>query len=167
VTVSDTGFDPVPVRVRRGGTVVWENAGPSAHEVVDETGLGLFSLPMSASGFGAYTFVGAGRYPYACASLPALTGSVSVPITATRVKGSSAIDVTWASEVAPEGFAYDVQVRRPGGRWRLWKDDVSRAAATYRPEAGDGTYRFRARLVRSSDGVHARWSIADAIRVGS
>lgn len=147
---------------------MWENAGPSAHEVVDETGLGLYSVPMPASGFGSHTFIAAGRYRYACATHPALSGSVSVPITATRVKGSTAkIDVTWASEAAPEGFAYDVQVRRPDGRWRLWKDDVSRISATYLAEFGDGTYRFRARLVRSSDAVHARWSIADTIRVGA
>lgn len=168
VAVSDTGFDPIPVRIRRGGTVVWENSGPSAHEVVDETGLELFSLPMPAPGFGSHAFIAAGRYRYVCATHPTLSGSVSVPITSARIKGSPVkIDVTWASEAAPDGFAYDVQVRRPDGRWRLWKDDVSRASAVYLADAGDGTYRFRARFVRTSDAAQARWSIADAIRVGS
>lgn len=162
-------FDPESVRIRRGGTVVWGNVGASAQEVIDGTGLALFDLALAPSDFGAHTFIAAGRYRFESAADPAMAGAVSVPLTATPTKGSrrTTFEVTWASNNAPTGYAYDIQIRRPGARWRVWKDDVTRAAAAFKADAGTGTYRFRARMVRLVDGSHARWSANDAIRVGS
>jgi len=169
VTVTASSFDPGSVRVRRGGTVVWTNADLSAHELIDTTGLDLFDLPVDPGAFVAHSFVAAGRYRYACALHPTVTGVVTVPITASPAKGSkrTTFEVTWGSRTAPTGYAFDVQIRRPGGRWRLWKDEVTRAAAPFLADAGVGTYRFRARMIHVVDAAHAGWSTTDSIRVGS
>lgn len=166
MSVTDDAYDPTPVRIGRGDTVVWSNGTSSTHEVVDATGLELFALTVDPSDFATTSFVAAGRYRYGSAIDPAMSGIVSVPVKGTLLDGSpTRIRVRWAAAQAPEGYAYDVQVKRPGGVWKLWKDDVTRVSASFKAVAGDGTYRFRARMVRLADAAHSRWSVADAVVV--
>lgn len=167
MSVTDDAYDPTPVRIGRGGTVVWSNGTSSAHEVVDATGLELFALSVDPSDFASASFVAAGRYRYESAIDPAMSGIVSVPVKGTLLDGSpTRITVRWASTQAPEGYAYDAQVKRPGGVWTLWRDDATRVSASFEADAGDGTYRFRARMVRLADAARSRWSVADAVVVG-
>jgi hypothetical protein len=147
--------------------VVWTNVGTASHTASDPTGMGLFdtgALPVGWSGW--TTFVAAGRYPVAVDGIT--RGKVAVPVGTSRVNGGTKTEftITWASAVAPGGYAYDVQLRRPGGSWKTWRDGISWRSAVFRPDAGAGTYRFRARLVLLADGSHPAWSAARAIHVG-
>ena len=147
---------------------MWDNLGSIPRGAVDTTTMSLWDtgfLGVSSSGW--TSFVGAGIYRYADPADPGHVGAVVVPVSVSPGKGTRAttFTVTWASSTAPAGFAYDVSIRRPGGHWRSWKTHVTRADATFRADAGRGTYRFRARLVRLSGG-HAGWSPARPARVG-
>jgi hypothetical protein len=168
VAITDTGFDRSHVTVGRGGTVVWDNLGTVPRGAVDASAMAWWNtgfLAVSTSGW--KTFVAAGVYPYDDAADASHSGTVVVPLTASPHRGTRATTfaVTWASKLAPAGFAYDVQIRRPSSAWRSWKAHVTRAAASFRADSGRGTYRFRARLMRLASG-HAGWSPVDAVRVG-
>ena len=168
VSITDAGFDAARVTIKRGGSIVWDNLGSIPRGAVDSTTMSLWDtgfLAVSSSGWSS--FVGAGIYRYADPADPGHVGAVFVPVSVSPGKGTRAttFTVTWASSTAPAGFAYDVSIRRPGGHWRSWKTHVTRADATFRADAGRGTYRFRARLVRLS-GAHTGWSPARHARVG-
>jgi hypothetical protein len=154
------------VKVKRGGTVVWDNDGPGDHSVDDGTAMDLFDHGLlSQDSWGSHDYVCAGVYRWRLDG--SIAGSVTVPLTATPAVGgrSTRFEVTWASQVAPDGFAYDVQIRRPGKGWKLWKDDVARATSSFKPDLGTGRYLFRARLVKAVDATHSAWSPADRVSV--
>jgi len=168
VEIADTGFDPVPVRIPRGGTAVWDSAGTVARGAADDSAMALWDtglLPVGWSGW--FVFTAAGRYTYTDPADATHAGVVTVRIGTSPHRGhlATSFTITWASHVADTGFAYDVQIRRPDGSWRSWKHHVMRASDAFSPNAGRGTYRFRARLVRV--GVdHTGWSPASSIKVG-
>jgi hypothetical protein len=166
IAIGDGGAAPADVKVLRGGTVVWDNGGPSGHAVADGTSMTLFDHGTIGDGWwGSHDYVAAGVYRWTLDG--EVAGSVTVPLTASPARGraSTKFTVTWASEKAPDGFAYDAQIRRPGRGWRIWKDDVTRPSWSFGPDAGKGGYQFRARLVKLADDTHAAWSPADRIAV--
>jgi hypothetical protein len=65
--------------------------------------------------------------------------------------------VRWASSPAAAGFAYDVQIRRPGGSWSSYRDDGTTGSATFVPNKR-GTYRFRAAMVSTATTARSAWS---------
>ncbi|MEX2274733.1 MAG: hypothetical protein WEA10_04075 [Actinomycetota bacterium] len=164
-------FFPSSVSIDFGGTVSWDFDGTDrTHSAKDGSGMELFdSGPVGPDGPSyVFTFAGAGSYPVICVQHENMNGRVNVTLRAGPTQGSvkGAFKVTWASQPAPEGFAYDVQVRAPGSSWRMWLDDVARPDAQYRP-GKDGIYRFRARMLRPELAASADWSPADAARVRS
>jgi hypothetical protein len=129
--------------------------------------VGLWNTGLLPVGWpGWTTFTAAGRYGYEDPADAAHQGVVIVRVGVSPHTGKRAtgFTITWASQTAGAGFAYDVQVRRPGDRWRSWKHQVTSASAGFTASAGRGTYRFRARLVRISVD-HAGWSPASSITV--
>ena len=168
VSITDVGFDGSRVKIKRGGTVVWDNVGTIPRGAAGASPMSLWDTGLLAtSGSGWKTFVGAGVYRYSDPADTTHTGAVVVPITASPATGtrSVAFTVTWASRQAPTGTAYDVQIRRPGKPWRSWKAAVTRPSASFRADSGRGTYRFRARLVKLAGG-RSGWSPAGTVRVG-
>jgi hypothetical protein len=108
----------------------------------------------------------AGTYRYADPASTGHTAAVVIRVSAAPHRGHrrTRFVITWSSAAASAGYAYDVQIHRPGGRWRTWKHQVSRPSGGFQPDAGRGTYRFRSRLVKV--GVdHAGWSPASSITV--
>ena len=163
MSITDTGFDRSRVTVGRGGTVVWDNLGTIPRGAVDASAMAWWNtgfLAVSTSGWKTFVVAGVYRYDDAADASHRHRGA-AVPHPA---RDGPTFTVSWAS-AAPAGFAYDVQIRRPGAPWRSWKTHVTRAASSFRPGNGRGTYRFRARLVKLAGG-HAGWSPADAVRVG-
>jgi hypothetical protein len=70
-----------------------------------------------------------------------------------------------ASEAASGGAVLDLQVRRPGSnRWRTLERGFTDETVSFRPDAGTGTYRFRARM--RMPGVDASgWSPVARLRI--
>ena len=163
----DASFQPARRGVKLGGTVQWTFYGPRAHRVADASGMGLFDSglkPIVTSYSRAFT--AAGVYSYRDPSNAALTGSVSVPLGASPASGSASTSftLTWATKVADAGYAYDVQVKRPGSTtWVAWRTGTTAASAGFVPDAGAGTYAFRSRLRNTANGKASGWSASKSI----
>ncbi|HEY7476891.1 MAG TPA: hypothetical protein VIB62_01515 [Actinomycetota bacterium] len=172
VSAYDNGFydlfDPSLVRLARGGTVTFDFDGPSSHTATDGSGMDLYDsgvVPGGGPSF-SYVFVAAGSYPVLCTLHPEMSANVFVPVGVWPPRGSpkDRFRVRWAAAVATPGSVYDVQSRRPDGAWRWWLRAVTSKTAIFRPDAGDGTYRFRARMREPGAGTSG-WSPTDTIRV--
>jgi hypothetical protein len=143
---------------------VWDWTGQATHNAVDATGMGLFDSGLTPPGAPSFSFAfdAAGSYRYACTVHAAMAGRVEVPVKARIVEDG--VTVVWSQRIAPEGFVYDVQVRRAGHPWRSWLDETTDLRETYAAQAG--TFRFRARLRLAAAGTSSDWSQPDAVTLG-
>ena len=88
VTIQDFFFGPSSVTIKAGGTVTWNNTGPSGHTVTSDAGAfnsGTLSPPMgdpyggmTAGGTYQMTFPAPGTYAYHCAIHPTMHGTITV-----------------------------------------------------------------------------------------
>jgi len=161
VEVHDQYFSPTTVPVPRGGTVVFDFVGEGHHTATDDSGLDLYDSGLVDGGGPSLSadFPAAGAYRFTCTPHPFMGGRVEVPVRVSPRNGDlgDRFTVTWASAPPPEGLVQDVQIRRPGGTWRIWRDGVAGTSHSFRPDAGAGVYRFRARQ-RDGSGNAALWS---------
>jgi hypothetical protein len=148
--------------------VVWTFVSPNVHSVTDTSGMGLFdSGPRTLVSFFAFGFAAAGRYPYEDTE-NAGTGTVLVPMSAKpkRGHGSTTFTVTWAAAGPSAGLVYDVQIKRPGQKaFASWQHGVTSLSAAFTADAGNGMYRFRARVRNSGNGAASGYSAAVSIKV--
>jgi plastocyanin len=169
VAVGEFYFAPGSVQLARGGTVVFDFTGSETHTATDSSGLGLYDTGNVGPGGDSFefTFPAAGVYPFVCTPHAGMGGRVSVPVRVTPRSGGPgpAFTVVWAASRATDGRVYDVQVRRPGARWDAWRRGVTRASGTFLAKAGEGVYRFRARMRDPGLGASSRWSPAARLRV--
>jgi hypothetical protein len=169
VDVSDWVFDPDEVSLGRGGTVIFDFSGPTHHTATDATGMGLYDSGFVGPGGPStwFTFTAAGGYRFTCTPHPNMGGQVDVPMRVSPSRGSlkKTYSVVWSSITAPDGFVFDVQLKRPRHDWKYWMTGMTRRSGSFKPNTGRGTYRFRARM-RSLTGGQAYWSDAALIRVG-
>ncbi len=163
-------YAPSTVEVQRGGAVVWDWTGAHNHTATDYTGMDLYDSGVVVPGAPSfsYTFVAAGTYRVICTlhSDVGMYGRVEVPVRVAPTSGPHArsFKVTWSSEAAAPGFAFNVQIQRKGQGWTLWKDGVTTRQDGYRPTK-EGTYRFRARMRAVGTGEASGWSEPFAISV--
>jgi plastocyanin len=162
-TVRMPGYDfsPATRTIARGDSVKWKNNGFDDHDVYALQPAAYFSSgAMGGMDPGdTYTkaFRSAGTYPYTCRvhTSDGMRGKVRVPMRAVRSGGD--FHLTLASATAESGYRHDVWVDRPGtSGWQHWTY-TSSATATYHPTAG-GTYKFKSRLQRISNGQTSRFS---------
>jgi plastocyanin len=169
VAVSDKGFSPKTVAVDQAGTVTWtfQQAG---HSVKDKSGMSLFDSGVRpAGGTFSMSFASAGSFKYVCPQ-HGITGTVRVPVVDAPQSGTTAtaFTVTWAATAASPGFAFDVQIKRPGATgFTNWKTAQTAASGTLVPDAGAGTYSFRSRLRRTADNRVSDYSPATSIAVNT
>ena len=64
--------------------------------------------------------------------------------------------VTWAANNPPDGYIYDIDVKRPGSAWVDWQTTAAKSA-TFMADAGPGKYTFRARLRKLSSAAASGW----------
>jgi hypothetical protein len=98
-----------------------------------------------------------------------MRGSLAVPLGASPASGSTATSftVTWSSAAPASGLVFDVQLKRPGSTsFANWKTGQTTASSTFKPDAGSGTYAFRARLRRTANNKASGWSATKSISVG-
>jgi hypothetical protein len=128
--------------------VSWSFNGPSNHTVTDNSGLGLFdSGSLGVGSTFKYFFLSAGNYKYRCTIHASMKGFVKVIPTADPPSGgiTTTFTIQWAADKAPSGWAFDVQIKRPGGAWTDWKTLQYDHKGTFVPDGGLGIYQFRAR----------------------
>ena len=170
VSVSDSAFSPDRVGTVQGGRFLWSFNGPGAHTVTDASGMGLYdSGPLSLGSRFSFSYIAAGRYPYVCSIHPSsMTGGVGVPVVVSPASGgrSTTFTITWGANRAPSGHTFDVQIRRPGRGWVSWRTSQIVKETIFTPDAGNGTYSFRARYRNTVNGAASAWSFAESITVG-
>jgi hypothetical protein len=169
--VSDDGFGPSVIDARASGGVAWQldPANLTEHSVTDDSGLALFdSGPRGPGDAFTYSYFSAGTYGV----IDALTGhasTVEVPMVAEPAQGPVAgtFRIRWSSDRLPSPYVADVQVKRPGSEEFVdWLTGQTGFAANFVPDAGAGTYEFRARVRDPISGASSDYSPVTTIEVG-
>jgi plastocyanin len=168
VTVSDDNFTPNTVAAAQGDVVRWTWApGSNDHTVTDNSGMSLYSTVRSSGSF-QRTFTTAGGYPFRCMFHSSMSGIVRVALKAAPASGTAAtrFTITWSTAAAAAGFTHDVQIKRPGTTGFVnWKTGIAAASAQFTPDAGKGTYQFKARLRKTSNNRSSAYSAPRSIVV--
>jgi hypothetical protein len=161
--VTDEGITPEVADANFHMPSEWrfDPSNTSAHEVSDATGLALFdSEPRGAGGSFVYRFPAAGSY----AVIDQTSGhvqTVQVPLVVSPKSGNGtrSFHLRWASYGSASGRLFDIQIERPGdASSSSWRRGVTATAGSFIPDAGPGTYAFRARVRNPSTGARCEWS---------
>jgi plastocyanin len=169
IDVKDFAFSPTSRSPAQDTGVLFRFLGPSQHTVTDTSGMGLFdSGPMPAGTTYTVPVLGAGQYRFACSIHPSMTGVLKVGMVVAPSSGTATTQfgVQWAVDQAPDGYAFDVQVKRPGTTaWKALATDTTAGQLSFTPDKGNGTYSFRARTQVTSGTAATQWSVAKSITV--
>jgi len=172
VSLSDTGFKPSKAPAAQGGTVEWDVSGTGPHQVVDSSGMGLFSSgPIQPGSSFAFQFTAAGGYGVADS---AKKGTVYVPVKASPASGpaTTTFTITVATVDATAPYSYDVQIAfcatpcTPA--FADWKSGPNRKftfPSSDPARQGAGIYYFRARLNNTGNGKQSGWSKQKSITI--
>ena len=130
--------------------------------------MGLFdSGPRDPGSSFAYSFFGAGEYPVIDSST-GREGTVEVPTRVSPPQGSESTEfqVRWAEGRLPAGYVADIQVLRPGSsEFEDWLIGQTEFKGSFTPDAGPGTYEFRARVRSLATGAASGYSLPTSIDV--
>ncbi|HET7868734.1 MAG TPA: hypothetical protein VFM85_00215 [Actinomycetota bacterium] len=69
-----------------------------------------------------------------------------------------------ASVAAPSESVYDIQRKKGSGDWAAWRTGITSKSVRFKPKAS-GTWSFRSRLRKTSNGAKSGWSPARSISV--
>ena len=167
VTITDSAFSPIASKPVQGGTVRFVNNGTAARTITDASGMGLFGASINPGTEYAFRFTAAGKYEYSC-SCSGSTGRVAIPVKILPAAGGTGVvrTVTWAVEDPAAGYVFDIQIKRPGiPGWTNWRTGVTTLSDAFTPDAGSGTYKFKARLRNTANNTHSLYSAAKAVTV--
>ncbi len=182
VSATNFVFTPSSVKIKLGDSVAWTNGTTgtqhtSTSDGVNDgdgtAGIALWdSRTIQPGNTFTFQFKFAGGFPYHCTFHQSLgmTGTVKVPVTANPTRGmtSTTFTITWATAAPPSGDVFDVQIERPGNtsfsRWS-GHTGITTSSGTFVPNAGTGTYSFRARLRDSMTGAKSGYSPPKSISV--
>jgi plastocyanin len=174
VSAKDFSFSPTPIRVPQGATVEWKNDGTFSHTATQDDSLDLWDTGTIAPGSTAdSTMASAGAFLYHCKfhggnGGQGMSGVVKVPakVRPSSGKVGDTFTVTVSTANAPTGFVFDVQRKTGSGSWTRFKRGVKTKSLTFSPSAA-GTYAFRSRLRRTSNGGASRFSPPARITVAA
>jgi plastocyanin len=140
VTVGDNFFKPKAVTKTVGtGAVHWRwgtNGTTGAFHNVRENVKLFRSGALTTSNPNGFTVVpSAGGFPYYCelhgtARGAGMAGTIKIRPAIFNRKARS-FGVRWSTGSNDTGNAFDVRYRVNGGKWKLWKNDVKAAQATF------------------------------------
>src|SRR5204863_4048675 len=120
------------VNAKQGAGVAWKfnRKNHRRHQVKDGSGMGLFdSRARLRAGSYVRRFASAGLYPW-YDPRGVQHGIIRVPIKLTKL-GNRSVDVRWSSAKPRLGFAFDIQLKRPGSTFKNWKIGVRTLDATF------------------------------------
>ena len=166
VRVRDAGISPAAVLLPRAGSslfIRFGNANTSPHQL-RESFLGLYETSKQAPGAStSWRPVSAGTYQLEDVQTRAKL-TVQVPIHI--IDNGIGVDMVWAWDVPPTGFAYDVQVADPGLQFSTRYSATTLTQSTFGFRQPAGTYRARARIRNLNTGVTSGWSPEVAFQTG-
>ncbi len=168
VIVDNAGFSPSGQEELQGVTASWRVSwnAHEKHSVTDRSGMGLFDSGLQSPGtVFRHRFTGAGTY-WATDTATWLKGTIRVPVLAWPPGGhpQTRFTIEASPSGAPVGFVFDSEILRPGSStWESWHMGNRN---TFVADAGNGFYKFRARLRRKVNGAASGWSPVATVDVG-
>jgi uncharacterized repeat protein (TIGR01451 family) len=167
VSVTDSGFSAASTKISQGTTVQWNMLGPTANGVSDGTGMTLFdSGTLSSVNHFRFTYTAAGQYKVNDKLGHSQTVAVALKVSPTSGGTSTTFTITWSSATAPSGFVFDIQIERPGTTSFVdWMTNQTGKSATFVPDAGTGTYKFKARMRKLSPAAQSSYSATKSITI--
>ena len=164
VAIVNFAFSPASVTIRAGDHVNWSNNSGVTHTSTADgidtccpTGSALWKSPNLSGSGGSFdqVFLAAGTYTYHCSIHNSMKGTVTVKGSAKPKTGgaTTSFKITWATGV-PSGYTFNVQISRPtGGGFTPFLTGTTMLSTMFTPDAGTGTYQFRARLQNGTGGA--------------
>jgi plastocyanin len=161
VSIVNFAFSPQTVSIKMGDSVKWTNTATITSHTTTSDGIDLCcpngpalwaSGTLAPNAMFTFTFNVAASYKYHCSIHTNMKGTVNVAMKAKPKSGgtSTVFTITWAKGSIPAfGYNADIQISRPGGPGFVdWMIDQTGMMVkhTFTPDAGTGTYLFRARL---------------------
>jgi plastocyanin len=164
ITMTQFAF-PAQEKVTVGDKVQWVNHTGTLHSTTNNPTLSLWGKDIPDGGSVSVNFTAAGTFAYHCRIHSFMTGSIDVAMTASARSGTTSTTFTlhWASTSAASGFKYVVQKRAPGGSFTAFKS-TSASSGTFKTGV-TGTWQFRSRLKRTSNGAVSGFSPTLSISV--
>ena len=166
VAATNFVFTPLTVSVSLGSTVHWTFSG--FHSSTSLLPLGYWDSGTGVSTFDR-PFTAAGTFPYMCSvhfDTNNMRGTVKVPIKVTLQAGAPPQGmIRWATAAPQSGFAFDVQVKAPGAASFSNLLTHTTTLTTTQALSTPGTWTWRSRVVRLSDGSASKWSPAKSLTV--
>ena len=169
VSASDEGFSAPVGDMVQGGKLKWVFLGPGSHTASDNSGMGLFDSGTKAAGTSyTFSFVCSANYTYKDRFNGSHTQTIKVPLAVAPSAGkvTTPFTVTFCSGLPPVGYVMNIQVKRPrSGGFTNWLTDQAVKSAVFIPDAGKGTYSFRAELKKLVGGASSGYSVPVSIQV--
>jgi plastocyanin len=170
VDILDAAFSPDVVTVfTQGGAVNWDSVSTLNHQISSDGYDGTVGPKLWQTGVLApdqqdvTNFYTSGTFKYHCSIHPTMKGKVKVVITTSAVDPApgDTFEVKWSSLAGiPSGFNVDVQIKKPGDVFKVWKTDqeLNQVQGNFTPKK-EGVFGFRARTQKGSNEDRAsRWS---------
>ena len=154
-------YDPTPVSVALGDTVLWTNTSSFSHTATQNAGFFDTGVVAQEASKGKVLKFG-GTFPYHCEIHgPTMHGTVKVLDKWLNTGAQHPGDVQRiriAAVKAPAPLAFDVQMRVTGDdTWTPFKQKIKNAIVKFTPSE-TGEYQFRSRLHRLSNNQVSGWS---------
>jgi plastocyanin len=170
VAIDDFVFTPASARLRQGDSVNWTNNDIVTHTATSNAPFSLWDSGIIAvGGQSSFQFIAAGNYPYFCTIHTFMTGTVGVALRAQPRSGppGTVFQIRVATVNAPAGFVYDIQKQDPGGTFQDFVVGTTSATAQFDSTGmPTGTYSFRSRMRRLSNGSASNYSQPARVLVG-
>jgi len=164
-------FDPNPISVAQGDTVLWTNTSSFSHTATQDAGF-FDTGVVDQEGSAGKVFKWAGSFPYHCifhgGPGTGMHGKISVPAKWVNQGEQHPGDeqrIRIATAKAPAPLAFDVQMRMTGeDTWTPYKQKIKNAVVKYTPTDA-GEFQFRSRVHRLSNNKVSGWSPAAFVEI--
>jgi plastocyanin len=176
IEIGEKFFDPDRIVGSRGVVLGWVNHGDQIHTATSDGFDGTSGPKLWDSGKRDvnesffFRFETAGAFKYHCTRHPTMKGVIKLAPLADLETGNvdTTFTVSWSEFDIPPGFNVDVRVKRPGVEgFHNWKSNRtgSQISKGFVPDAGTGTYKFRARTQNDATGGASDYSPPFSIEV--
>jgi plastocyanin len=168
-------FDPTPLALNLGDSVKWTNTSSGGIQHTATSNTGFFNTgSVSPNQSSTKVFNYGGSFPYYCifhgSPGQGMHGTINVPDkwlnTGTQHVGDVQ-RIRVAAVAAPNGLAYDVQMKGPGdAAFHTYKSKAKTAVVKFTP-ADAGEYLFRSRVHRLSNNKTSGFSPSAAVEIST
>lgn len=164
VSIPNLSFDPATVKVTIGDQVRWSNSDNLTHTTTANF-LNWWNRTLGPGDATDVTHARGGTFAYRCTIHPSMTGKVKVRPFMDPPSGNTldTFVLHVATLDAQAGFIEDVQRRKGSKPFKFF--DSTEATQVVVHFSNPGTYQFRSRLRRTSDGLHTGWSAPITVQV--